>query len=175
MTLNPTSKKRKASQQLEPGDKAWDRATFRVRNIPQQYDRLRLSQTLTEVLDLEDTTHVKVHSLVSQGFGEPRDKVATASFRRRPKSLSEPLTEWEFPLDEDDGSGKLFIDTRFNNFTILSSGESVSQESSPREYIDPKITCIWLLITSAALLFTASAVMHLAHSDRQLPVAYTCG
>ena len=127
------SKKRKASQELDPKDRGWDRTTFRVRNIPQQFDRPRLSQTLTELLELEDTSWVKIHSFVSQGFEESHAKVATISFRRRPLALSLPTVEWQLQLGEDSNEEKLFIDTRFNNFTLLAPGEESSEGANTIE------------------------------------------
>ena len=135
MASNQSSKKRKASQELEPETLGWDRTTYRVRNIPQQHDRLQLSKAIATALGLEDLASVKVHSLASQGFGEPRDQVATAPFRRHPSKLPGPTKEWQIELKEDDGQGKLFIDTRFNNFTLLSSGESVSEEEQIIEWV----------------------------------------
>ena len=75
------------------------------------------------------------YSYQIQSFGEPRDQVATVSFRRRPSKLPGPSKEWLFEPKEDDGHWNLLIDTRFNNFTVLSSGEKISQEEQIIEWV----------------------------------------
>ena len=133
MTSSLVAKKSKITGQGQVKDPAWDKTTYRIRFIPREYTRLRLSLVLTAILgEGLSEAEVKIHSLASFGdvnpyngvaTGEPVDKVATVSFRRRPSSLPPPDEEWHFARFKDDETGhelSLVVDTRFNNFTPLS-------------------------------------------------------
>ena len=98
----------------------WDRTTFRVRNVPAQFDGARLQQVLANIVDLEEVGDVKVHSLSHDApDGDQQRKAATVSFRVRPAALAEPSNDWIFRLPDLDGRS-LFIDTHFKGFTPLS-------------------------------------------------------
>ena len=126
-TTTDLTRKRKASVELLPVRYAWDRTTYRVRNIAQDFDRRKLSEALTKSLELENPSDLKIHSIVSQCFDEPRDKVATVSFRRRPNHLVPSSDEWHVDLSDDDDEC-LYIDSRFHNFTPLYSDDSTSRQ-----------------------------------------------
>ena len=137
MASDHARKRRKLTGQLQVKDLVWDRTTYRIRNIPREFTRPRLSLVVTEVLGVR-ASEVKIHSLASYDYGEPSDKVATVSFRQRPGLLPPPLKEWHFNLVEDDDTGRmlsLIFDTRFNNFTPLSFSDKpdVSQDDKDIE------------------------------------------
>ena len=108
----------------------WDRTTFRVTRIPEEFALPRLSCALEEAFEMEDTLGFKIHSLASDAFDgrEGSHKTSTISFRTRPASLQPTVDspkEWKIDLPYTETNQRKYVcvlfDTRFDGFTPLSS------------------------------------------------------
>ncbi|MCJ1334586.1 hypothetical protein MMC10_011298 [Thelotrema lepadinum] len=109
----------------------WDKVTYRITRIPEEFDLPRLSQAIKSLFELEDAMF-KLHSLAIDATDEtePRTKVATISFRTIPARLQSSLhhaDEWDFdiPLSPTDPTNcsRIYLDTHFKGFTPLSPAE----------------------------------------------------
>jgi hypothetical protein len=106
--------------------------TYRVRNIPDNYDKDSLCDALCASLQLEQRTGVKIHSLATD-ISRPRRRIATVSFHSEPLRLSshspseghEEPTEWKLDLFHPalTHTDSVWVDTHFKSFTPLSPFE----------------------------------------------------
>lgn len=117
----------------------WDKTTFRVRKIPEEFDKDRLLNTIVTLFDLGSPSEAKVHSLA---FSYEHDKVATVSFHNRPvallkESLPQESSSWSFVLPESENGDQIWFDTHFRGFTPLSPTEG--QKTQSLEYVHPKL------------------------------------
>ncbi|KAI9892636.1 MAG: hypothetical protein M1814_001329 [Vezdaea aestivalis] len=108
----------------------WDSTTFRVTNIPVEFDSKKLQQVITSLFKLQDKSWVKVHSLASDAT-DPENRptrVATVSFREMPQELGTTSTPaeakaFDFSLENsqaDEDDQRLDFDSHFHDFTPLS-------------------------------------------------------
>ena len=106
--------------------------TYRVRGIPNDYNRERTRETLNLVLGLCNTDgNLKLGSLATSPYRS--EKVATISFREIPLRLREgdewyfeqPDTDIDYPLP----SHQIVIDSHFGDFTPLRTFESESDHA----------------------------------------------
>jgi hypothetical protein len=103
--------------------------TYRVRNIPDNYDEDSLCDALCASLQLEQRTGVMVHSLATD-VSRPGRRIATVSFHSEPPKFSshspskghEELTEWKLELFHPTltHTDSVLVDTHFKSFTPLS-------------------------------------------------------
>lgn len=100
--------------------------TYRVRNIPDNYDQDSLCDALCASLQLEQRTSVKVHSLATD-TSRPGRRIATVSFHSEPLKFSshspfEGHEEWKLDLFHPTltHTDSVWVDTHFKSFTPLS-------------------------------------------------------
>jgi hypothetical protein len=103
--------------------------TYRVRNIPDNYDEDSLCDALCASLQLEQRTGVKIHSLATD-VSRPGRRIATVSFHSEPLEFSshnpskghEESTEWKLELFHPTltHNDSVCVDTHFKSFTPLS-------------------------------------------------------
>jgi len=104
--------------------------TYRVSQIPENYDGGSLHDALCTSFHLEQRTGVKIHSFAADVSSPSRRRVATVSFRSEPLRLSshgpsegheEPI-EWRLDLVHPTSrhTDSVLIDTHFKGFTPLS-------------------------------------------------------
>jgi hypothetical protein len=112
--------------------------TYRVRNIPDNYDKDSLCDALCASLQLEQRTGVKIHSLATD-ISRLGRRIATVSFRSEPLRLSshgpsegrwEP-TEWKLDLFHPALThiDSVWVDTHFKSFTPLSPFEKDEEQA----------------------------------------------
>ena len=103
----------------------WDKTTFRISRIPEDYDLRCLSDAVKTVFELESSSHFKIHSLASDASDENDDpcRVSTISFHTRPTRLLpavDDLEEWEVDLPSTVTSqrayARVLFDTHFKSF-----------------------------------------------------------
>ncbi|KAI9890869.1 MAG: hypothetical protein M1814_003508 [Vezdaea aestivalis] len=125
-----------SQEQSTPVKSEWDR-NFRIKNIPKGLDKQHLAQILSDVLNLDDTQAIKIHSLATDATEDAdlEKKVATVSFRAIPELLSSSSAESKASLKRgkrfDFGPGigsdtgrQIYFDTSFYGFTPLSAAEN---------------------------------------------------
>jgi hypothetical protein len=107
--------------------------TYRVRGIPNGYNRKRTRETLNLVLGLGNTDgNLKLGSLATSPYRS--EKVATISFREIPLCLQKG-NEWRFEQPDTDDidcplpSHQIVIDSHFWDFTPLQTFESESDHT----------------------------------------------
>jgi hypothetical protein len=107
--------------------------TYRVRGIPNDYNRERTRETLNLVLGLCNTDgNLKLGSLATSPYRS--EKVATISFREIPPCLRKG-NEWRFEQPDTDDidyplpSHQIVIDSHFWDFTPLRTFESESDHA----------------------------------------------
>ena len=103
--------------------------TYRLRNIPENYDDISLRDALCASLQLEQHTSVEIHSFATD-VSMPMRRIATVSFRGEPFPLTshsplegrEEPTQWNLDLVHPTSkqTDLVLIDTHFYGFTPLS-------------------------------------------------------
>jgi hypothetical protein len=160
----------------------WDETTYRVRSIPDIFNKEDFSKAVKDLLELT-SDDLKVHSFACDATREtePRSKVATISFRTRPVSLQSSendSNEWSFGIASSPTNphqrSHICIDKHFNGFTPLSPAEKEEEytiEFCLHSTHENRLTTLvaFLYMVGGAMLWAHLNLLQALTSGQEMP------